>query len=58
MCGWFRKDAPEPLVFTRDQIATILDREPQFTFTDEDTGRTTTVLRSGEIISERTSNRG
>ena len=51
MCGWFRKDAPEPLVFTEGEVARILDRTPLFTRTDPDTGRTITVLRSGEVIS-------
>jgi hypothetical protein len=51
MCGWFRKDAPEPLVFTEGEVTRILDRTPLFTRTDPDTGRTITVLRSGEVIS-------
>ena len=51
MCGWRPTDEPEPLVFTQSEVAAILDRTPVFTRTDPWTGRTTTILRSGEIIS-------
>ena len=52
MCGWFRKDEPEPLQFTRGEVARILDRTPVHTRLFPD-GSTVTVLRSGEIIRAR-----
>ncbi len=54
MCGWFRKDEPEPLLFTRSEVARILDRSVVWSRDDIVAGRTITRLRSGEIINEPT----
>lgn len=52
MCGWFRKDHVEPLVFTQSEVAAILDRRVDRVI-DHGGDRVTVVRNDGQILSVR-----